>query len=643
MTWRAFIIGIVLVAAINLITPYNDFDLGNTYITGFHFPTAPFFLLMLLTVGVNVCLKLARRAWAFKSAELMLVWCMMITGSTVPSSGLMRYFYPLMAAPSYYGAELPQWTEQGHVLSYTPPEVVVSTEPNNPAVKYFYDGTREGQQMRIPWGSWVRPIVTWLVYLAFFYLATIFGMSMLRGWWVDAERLTFPVARVPLDLTEGSGEQRLLPGLVTNAYFLCGVGLSIIAAVPRIFKLIEYPGFWLDPVLRGSAFEHGEFGIAYVFPLAVGFAYLLPAQISFSFWFFRILTRCEYLTAYEMGSPLEGGDYGPFMQWQQAGAFIAFTLIMLWAARKHIALIVRKAVGRAPGADDSHEPVSFSLSFWGFIVSLAGMVGWCWYFGMNPAIALLLIALMFSVLIVHARLVCQGGLFFTQQAWVPAQVVHSLTGGHGLSPSAIVVSMMQHSMLLSDARECLSPHAMNALRISSIFEKGRRLLLPAMVAALAVALLASGWASMRVYYSTGGLNIRNRYGPQVLGKFTFERSENMIVRPKDSAKGLWGALALGSSVMVVLMAVRSQLYWWPIHPLGFLVATTYAMGCMWFSFFLGWLVKVIVAYFGGGRLLRDARNFFLGLIAMEAFFVAVCAVAGLIRKEPVAGMMFLPG
>ena len=90
MTVRAFLVGLLMVATICLIAPYNDYGLGNTYMTGFHFPVGAFFLLVLLTIVGNLIIKLIRRAWAFGRSELMLVWCMMIVASTVPSSGLMR-------------------------------------------------------------------------------------------------------------------------------------------------------------------------------------------------------------------------------------------------------------------------------------------------------------------------------------------------------------------------------------------------------------------------------------------------------------------------------------------------------------------------------------------------------------------------
>ena len=645
MTLRAFVTGLFMVGVICLITPYNDFGLANTYMTGFHFPVGAFFLLVLLTLGVNLVLKLIRRAWAFSRSELMLVWCMLIVASTVPSSGLMRYWYPMLAAPSYYAdsAQYGQWADRGHVLSRTPEEVVLSKEPGNTAAETFYQGPPLGAEMDIPWAQWVEPLATWAIFLLLYYLATMFLCSILRGRWVDSERLTFPLAEVPLELTEGSEEQQLLPGLVKNKFFVIGALLSLIGGAIRLSPLVEAPRFPVHQIMKGTFLESGHFGWAYIFPMAIGFAYLLPAQISFSVWFFWLMARFEFVVADQAGTPLAGGAYGPFMKWQQAAAFVAFTVVIMWKARRHIARVARKAVGRGKEIDDSAEPISHRLSFWGFVASIGGLVGWFWYFDMNPVVALLLLALMFSLLLVHARLVAQGGLFFVQQNWAPVQITHSITGGYGLSAPAIVVANMQHAMLMSDSREVFSPHAMNALRISSVFKKHRRLFLPAMMAALVLGLGVAGWSSMRVYHADGAYNIGNIYGPNRLAPSTFETAERMIMRPQETAEFRALPAILGAGVMIGLLALRLKFYWWPIHPLGFLVATTYAMGTMWFSFFLGWLVKMLIIYFGGGKAMRQGRRFFLGVIAMEAFLVGCCAVVGFIIGEKVGGFVFLPG
>ena len=41
----------------------------------------------------------------------------------------------------------------------------------------------------MPWAQWVRPLVTWGIYVWLFYLATLFLTGMLRKQWVEAERL----------------------------------------------------------------------------------------------------------------------------------------------------------------------------------------------------------------------------------------------------------------------------------------------------------------------------------------------------------------------------------------------------------------------------------------------------------------------
>lgn len=644
MTLRAFLIGLLTVAGVCFLAPYNDWGMGNTYITGFHFPTGPFFLLVLLTVVGNLMVKLFRKAWALSQSELMLVWCMLIVASTVPSSGLMRYAYPLMAAPSYY-AESPtnqKWLERGHVLQQTPEQVVVSKESGNYAAKLFFQGSESGAEVNIPWGAWVKPLVTWGIFLLLYYLATMFLCSILRGRWVESERLTFPIAEIPMELTEGSKEKQLIPSMIRNPLFLIGAAISLVTGLIRLSPVIDSPRFSLAQITGGTFLEAGHFGWAYIFPLAIGVAYLLPAQISFSVWFFWLISRFEFVAASRAGTPLVGGNYGPFMKWQQAAAFVAFTAVMIWKARHHIATIAKKAMGRGHSIDDSDEIISYSLSFWGFVGSVFGLIGWFWYFGMNPLVGMLLLMLMMSLLLVHARLVAQGGLFFVQQNWAPVEITHSLTGGFGLSAPALVVANMQHAMLLSDAREVFSPHAMNALRISSVFKKHRRLFLPAMLAALVLGLGVAGWASMNVYYSEGANNV-NAYGPQRLAPNTFKTAERMIMQPEQTSEILWVPSIIGSSVMIGLMALRSHFYWLPIHPLGFLVATTYAMGTMWFSFVLGWLAKTIIMYFGGGGAMRKGRRFFLGVIVMEACLVSICAVIGFIIGEKVGGMMFLPG
>lgn len=106
------------------------------------------------------------------------------------------------------------------------------------------------------------------------------------------------------------------------------------------------------------------------------------------------------------------------------------------------------------------------------------------------------------------------------------------------------------------------------------------------------------------------------------------------------AKPHYGAMGLGAGIMFLFTFARARLYWWPIHSLGFMMGSSYAAHMLWVSAFLGWLTKVVTLKFGGGRSLRVARNFFIGVILAESFFIAVSTILGLAGMK--LGPIFLP-
>jgi hypothetical protein len=645
LTWRAFIIGMAGVVGLCLLTPINDFAVGNTFLTGNHFPVGVFFFLLFMTLVLNALIKLVRRAWAFRQSELMLIWCMMLISATVPASGLMRYWFPTAASAPYLAQRADLFWEED-VLKEAPEGILLSKDPKSVAARKFYVGTPQGEVVRVPWRRWTGVILNWGLFVWLYYLATFLLCGILRRQWVESERLIFPLARVPLEFTEGSHEPRLLPGLVRRKAFLLGVlvtaAFGLIRLSPLFFGAAEgwrvrvpFHSVFADTSLWRMQIEDG-----WIFPIGMGFAFLVPSDISLSIWLFYIFTCVEIQVAYYLGRPLESGPWGPFMKWQQAGAFVVFALGMLWAARRHLLAVVRKAVGRG-SVDDSREAIGYRTAFWGLLVCLAGMIAWYVHFGMSLWAALALLGLVFSVVLVHARLVTQGGLFFTQHSWNAVDVLHDVSGGRIFSGPAVVVAQAMHGILIHDARELLSPHAMNALRISAVFERRRRLFLPVMVLVLLVAMVVSGYSTLRwVFYDVGALNIKQPYSVNMYPTQTFERAHMMIANPSRSARPHYGALSIGAGIMFALMALRRTLYWWPIHSLGFVVAESWCIKQLWFSFLLAWLAKVTILKFGGGGMLRSARTFFLAVIITEIAVVGISTIVSFVTGTPM-GYVFL--
>ncbi len=552
MTWRAFIIGILGVLGLCLLTPYNDYVVGNTYLTGSHYPVGVFFFLLVLILVVNVAVRLVRARWMLRRAELMLIFCMMLVSATVPASGLLRYLFPLTTSPPYLSQrpDIP-W---GHdVLPSAPAGVLLSNNPRSEAVLKFFEGSR-GEKVRVPWGAWAPVLVTWGIFIAFYYTGTFFLGGILRRQWVDHERLLFPLARLPLDLTAGTARRGVLPEIFRNGAFLAGIAVSVLFALVRLSPLLAGADTGLTvtlplrSILAGTPL--GQMGISdgTVYPIAIGFAFLVSREVSLSMWLFYLLFCVERQCIYSWAIPVQGGPY-PFGLWQQTGAFIVFTGGLFWASRHHLWGVLLRALGLPGGAKDDDEPIPYRVGFWGLLLCTVGMTWWFVHFGLALWVACLVMGLMLTMVVVHARLVAQGGVILTGQGWMPGEVLQGAFGGGIFSAAGAVVVQAQGAIMLADAREMLSPHAMNALRISSVFERGRRWFLPAMLAALAVGLAAGGYSSLRwVYYKEGALNLANTYAITWHSYRAYNVAHSMIANPeRPPSRTGWACSAAGGS------------------------------------------------------------------------------------------------
>ncbi len=393
-------------------------------------------------------------------------------------------------------------------------------------------------------------------------------------------------------------------------------------------------------IIVGTPLARMPLGDGTIYPIAIGFAFLVSSEVSLSMWLFFVLSCIQVQTIYGMGIVVAGGP-GAFGQWQQAGAYIAFTAGLFWTARRHLWAVALRAFGRPGGADDADEPIPYRLAFWGLLACTVGMTAWFVHLGVGLWVACAVMALMLTLVVVHARLVTQGGVILTGQAWMPGELLCGAFGGGIFSAAGAVVVQAQGGIMLADAREMLSPHAMNALRIASVFERGRRWFLPAMLAALAVALVAATYSSLTwVYYKEGALNLANTYAITWHSYRAYNMAHTMISNP-TAAQPHWVGLCSGVGLMALLMGLRGAFHWWPINPLGVLLAASWAIRPLWFNFFIGWLVKVGVLAFGSGTALRRVRSFFLGVIAGETALVGLGTFFSLLTGVRI-GYVFLP-
>ncbi len=630
MTWRAFILGLALVAFMCWADVWAGLSRGYGWTTEGHFSPATVFLLVVLVLVVNVTIKLIRRRSGLRQAELMLIWCMITVAAVFPTTGLFRLWLPVLGGPAYFaGRGDVAWKTTS--LARAPDPLLLSKNPSSFAVRQFYEGG--GEEARIPWQQWLVPISRWLILLSCFYLAIYFMCAILRKQWVEREHLLFPLARVPLDFTAGSGGERLLPAVCYTRAFLygfCGGGaFRLFRALP---VLLGGTQVWnvnvpMADVLRDTPLSAMNFANLSLGWSTIGLAYLVPADVSLSVWLFYLFGRVELQTSAWVGSTLHyGGSWSELLRWQMTGSYFAFTIGALYMTRRHLSDVLRKAFGVGKDVDDSREPVPFAVAFWGLLICTLGAMIWTAYYSKAILVSVCLILVLMCIQFVHARIVSESGLYQTWLLWNPPTVIHSLSMGYALQPLAAVVMYMQHGIMMHNVS--LGPAAMHAFRISDVFEKGRKLLLPAMVSATALAIFVCTWTFLSEANMRGVLNLQDTWGNLNNPQGVFQTAHQVIRRPFQMAQPRWIPLGLGVGLTSVTLLMRARFYWWPIHSIGLLAIGNWSADRMWLPFLIGWGIKLSLMKFSGGRAVRQTRLFFIGLILAEATLTAFSTILG---------------
>ena len=637
MSWRAFIIGLLAVVAVSLVEVYSGVVHGYGGITSTCLPPAAVLVLVLLAVGVNPLIKLVRRAWAFRQAELMLIWCMVLCACVVPGDGLGAFWYSVLAGGPYMARRADLAWEDAGSLTVISEDLVLSKDPKSFAARRYFEGAPEG---RVPWHLWVRPIVCWSLFYLPMFVAVLLLCAILRRQWVEVERLMFPLARIPLEFSEGSAEGGLLPKLFGNRAFVMGVvicaAFRFVRALPLMFGgdaawSLALP---LRTVFAGTPFESMSFQDITLNFTAIGFGYLVPADVSLSVWFFFLFSRVELQVANGLAiESAQGGTYSKLMKWQQLGANVVFILGMFYIARRHLWAVLRKALRPSRGEEDASEPVGYFWAFWGFVLAMAFCIGWHMYYDVPFWVAAYGMALLLCWFLAYARCVAQGGLYIARPMWWIQDTIHSTTGA--LSGSGAVLMTAHENMLLYGANIMLAPVAMDAFRISDAIPRRKRLLVPAIMCALVVAIVATSYMFLRQAYGVGAVNFAYSWATRTVPRYVFSWSDAIIKQPSQQVNPYYGSLASGVLLTGFIMFMRARFHWWPIHPIGLLACNSYAAQRIWIPFFLGWLIKMAIMKFSGGQRLRAVRFFFIAYILTEILLSGIATAVRMITQGAV--------
>ena len=632
---RAIIIGLSCAVAECLIAPYSDYVIRNIFLAGGHFPVAPFFVLTVLVLVVNVILRSVNPKLALSSVELITIWCIMIAAAGIPSTGMMRYALGPMVAYKYYATPENEWETLFH--QYIPQWRVVRDEN---AIQSFYEGLSSGESA--PWDAWIRPIAMWTLYVLVIYFVMICLSVLLRKQWVEHERCTFPLVQLPVEMSEHSSSpfQRGAGGLLLSSFFkrnalwlgfALPVGIHTLNGFHAFFPTLPHipRDFWLDPFLVGRPLNALRPFQIVVFWSMVGFSYLLTLEVSFSLWFFFLFYKFQCLIGALLGFQMTRGIG---VQWtgrsfsaaQETGACLTFVVFALWKARHHIKTLFKAAFRRQTAAsDDSDEGLPNGLMLFGLIGGILFLMFLNHLMGMSLGFALAFVLFLLGMYIALTWQVINGGIPFVNPSFSAQSFFFTTLGSAKMAPSTMTSLLMHPVCITLDLREFMMPNVMNSLKAADDVRVKRRHLLMAMGAAMFIGLLVSYYSVLKVSYQyrapyTGWGGFMHHLASILTGQRTGTDWTNT------------GFMLFGSGFTVWLMWMRRMFVWWPIHPIGYTMLSAWGAFKVWFSIFLGWLMKYSIVKYGGLRAYRQARPVFMGLVLGEMTCAGIWAIVGMV-------------
>ncbi|MBS3734596.1 MAG: hypothetical protein KGY99_06680 [Phycisphaerae bacterium] len=652
MTVRSVIVGLAAAAFLAAFGYFNDWCLKLPYLASTLVPAAIFGLLVVGLLVVNPLLRWFGQA--MRPGEWVVILAFALVGAVVPGPALGWQFGDMLVWPHQH-AEQVSWKKHD-VLSYIPPRMLADPAGRREAVvDNFITGTgsRPPQLSDVPWGAFSGPLGFYMPLLALGAVATVCTAYVLHGQWAHRERLRYPIAEFTSELVAGAGDSAW-PRIYRNRMFWVGFAVSfgvlLINGLHEWFpKFIEIPlRVDLTPAEQkwpalGRVHFSGNFLRPDLFFVAVGFAFFLSSEVSFSVWFSYPVFVVLWLISMEVGVDLHGHFLGGgIWNWQIFGSYVGMTLMLLYVGRRYYGDVLRRVVGLRAHA----ERVPSSVAWAARVALLCGgaMVVWLVVtVRLHPLLATAFVVLTGMMFIVLTRINAETGLIIIQPRWHVVGVMMGMCGFAALGPNMFIILAVLSTVVAIDPRCCLMPLVSNALRFSETQRVRPRRLTGALVPASLIALAVGIPATLCVQYAFGRTG--HFFWGETVGHMPFEllvRELPRYTRPaadwhafsfahvEPSAAFCWAA-GIGLGGVLLLSFLRLRLPWWPIHPVLLLVLGVDTVTPLCASFFVGWAIRVCVTGFGGDRGYRRAKPLFIGLIAGEFAAGLFWAAGGFIR------------
>jgi hypothetical protein len=355
---------------------------------------------------------------------------------------------------------------------------------------------------------------------------------------------------------------------------------------------------------------------------AIAIAYLIPTELSFSVWALWIIRILLTMAAIAFGAdaiPTETWESSVFPApfYQSVGAAFALLGWWIWRAKGHLRHAVRVALGRETSRHEASEPLPYRLALLGLVISFATLVAFCRLSGTQLLFGVTLMGLIVGSHVVWARLSAETGMAFMCWPLQPTRATAALVGSATLRHADVMTASTVGWASIGGQGNTFQVFASRSLETFKVADSGgisSRQLTGAVVAAFVFALAVGLFVVLTAMYNYGYTNTALATGSRIASRHVGDWIL-WIFEGHEPGPDIWGLIAIvfGGLMAIAFGVLHTRLWWWPLHPIGYLVAFAHAQS-LWIPFFIGWMCKSLVVRYGGLRLYRRTIPLAVGLI-----------------------------
>ena len=615
ITSRAVFVGLILVivnaywVGISSEQWYCMFTLVNP------FSNAIFSLLLLIVIGSGLG-RLSKRL-AFTSAELLVVYIMVTMVSTISGHTTMTPLLATLTQPFWFAAPENEW--QSLFWRYIPSWFTVS---DTKILEGYFHGEstfHAADHLR----AWVIPVLTWVSFIFVLFFSMLCLNSILRKQWVETEKLSYPIAQLPLAMAT---DRRFFRSHLMWIGFAVAASIRMINGFHDLFPAIpQIPyGYRIDQLFTERPWNAIGYTLLSFNLAMIGLTYFMPLNLSFSCWFFYWLTRAERVFASMVG-------------WQTlhlneraSGAWLGIGLLALWVSRRHLITFTKHVFGIAT-VDDSQEAMRYRTALLLFLASFAILALFCYFAGMSMWAIFVFYVLYYLLGIAITRVRAELGPPYHEIIGInPRGMMVQMFGPRRLHANNLTIMTFLYPF-----NRCNRAHPMPAelesLKLGERSGMDNRRLVQVMALAIGVGAIAAFWSYLHMTYHHGVLGgLQGWIGGA--GWEPFNPLQSWLQYP--SGTDVPGVLSMGGGFVFVffLQVMRSRFLWWPLHPSGYVLSGAAWGGLIyfWFPVFLSWLIKSLILRHGGLKMHRKALLFFFGLILGDFLMRSTWSIVSLV-------------